>query len=268
MDISSFITGSVVGALVAAAIGFIVWQQRRLQPVKRVPESGSHIQPDPILLLLGQDTGVDLLTEMVRIQHQYQQTQLVSEKAIILIRDFLDIVERQIDLKPLEEFGSQVAFDPRKHKAFEYHEEGEQVWIIQPGWKRRDDILKWPVVQATPVVTTTEAFNPSTALLGKGTELDLLTAMARLVYHYHSEQQGTSVAGILIQKFLDDVAEQLGLQPLAKVGERVRFDPVIHQAYRQCEVGKPVWIVQPGWQLRGEVLKRAIVRMEPEVIHA
>jgi hypothetical protein len=98
--------------------------------------------------LIGQGaSNVDFLEEMVRIQYYFQQKRRVPENAAYLARDFLKMAERYLDIRPIENYGSQIRFDPARHRSYESPREGDLVWVAQPGWQRKGQILKYPVVQ-------------------------------------------------------------------------------------------------------------------------
>lgn len=260
MDISSIVIAFIVGFFSAAVLAFTLWRQQ--SPNKQPPEplAPPPSRPDPVFTLMGEETGIDLLTEMVRLQSHYEQTQIVPEKTIVLVRDFLNVLGQKLDVEPIEIFGTQVAFDPDKHKAHEYHDKGAPVWVVQPGWRQGNDILKWPIVQTQPITPPPFPINPLTILLGDGTDLDLLTFISRLLYYYELEEQLDTDVAIALKECLTTIIEQTGLTPLEKIGEHTRFNPKLHYDASPCSAGTLVIIKQPGWKLKDEILKQAVVQ--------
>jgi len=98
--------------------------------------------------LIGQgSTGVDFLAEMAKVQIEYQRRKTVSENAAFLARDFLVMVEKYLGIVPLAQLGTQVSYDPRIHRAYQNLKPGTVAWVVEPGWRRKDQILKHAVVQ-------------------------------------------------------------------------------------------------------------------------
>mgnify|MGYP004003657089 FL=1 len=100
------------------------------------------------LIGIGGSEGVDFLAEMTRVQFEYQQRKTVSLNAALLAKDFLSMVERYLGIIPVENFGNQVRFDPNVHRSYEEHIPGDLVMVIEPGWKFRNQILKYAVVKS------------------------------------------------------------------------------------------------------------------------
>jgi len=99
--------------------------------------------------LIGQgSSGVDFLAEMAKVQIEYQRRKTISENAAFLARDFLAMVEKYMGIVPLAQLGAQVSFDPKIHKSYQNLKPGTVAWVVEPGWKRKDQILKYAVVQA------------------------------------------------------------------------------------------------------------------------
>lgn len=99
--------------------------------------------------LIGQgSSGVDFLAEMAKVQIEYQRRKTISENAAFLARDFLMMVEKYMGIVPLAQLGAQVTFDPKIHKSYQNLKPGTVAWVVEPGWKRKDQILKYAVVQA------------------------------------------------------------------------------------------------------------------------
>jgi hypothetical protein len=54
-----------------------------------------------------------------------------------------------------------------------------------------------------------------------------------------------------LEGYLEDVLLRFGVRLIGQVGEKVHFDPEVHQALRPVEPGQDVIVVQPGLRQRG-----------------
>lgn len=98
--------------------------------------------------LIGQGSaGVDFLAEMAKVQVEYQKRKTISENAAFLARDFLAMVEKYMGIVPLAQLGARVSYNPKIHRSYQNPKPGDMVLIVEPGWKRKDQILKYAVVQ-------------------------------------------------------------------------------------------------------------------------
>lgn len=257
--IYGFITGLVITALV-----LLVWWMRQNKDEKPTKDEQpeKHSSDETVLVLLGQDSGVDILTEMLRIQYTYMETQSVPDSAMFLIRDFLDILARKLNLQPIEKYGAKVPFNPDLHQAYEYHEEGEMVWIIQPGWQQNQKILINPLVQTKPIEIGESPIDPIQSLVGIGTGVDILTAFIRLENQLTDDIELSEEVKSVAQLCLHEITDRLNIYPLEQVGKIVYFDPEKHytnQASNYILEKEQVLVIYPGWQYQQEVIKRALV---------
>ncbi|MEW6348410.1 MAG: hypothetical protein AB1646_05075 [Thermodesulfobacteriota bacterium] len=75
------------------------------------------------------------------------------------------------------------------------------------------------------------------------------------------EISGRSVMALAAQ--IASLVQRAGLEPVGEPGERIRFDPELHQplsAQERIECGASAVVRFPGYRYRGRILRRALVQ--------
>jgi len=100
-------------------------------------------------------------------------------------------------------------------------------------------------------------------LIGQGAySVDFLAEMKRIQYEYQSTQIIPETAIYLARDFLEMAEHHLDLYPVEQIGSQVRFDRSKHKSYAHHKPRDPVWVISPGWQRKGQIIKRALVQSE------
>lgn len=120
--------------------------------------------------------------------------------------------------------------------------------------------LQTRLVNTTKKLTESEE-NFVNTLIGQSTAgVDFLAEMAKVKFQYQKNHTISENAAFLARDFLLMVERYMAITPLAEYGTQVRYDPKLHYSSEIHKPGDIVWVVEPGWQRNGKLLKRTMVR--------
>jgi hypothetical protein len=122
---------------------YLAWQKAEKEKLALAEELQQR-QKEEINHMIGQGEGTrNFLGEMHRFLYDHPN----NTEAHPFIEELLGELQNLLEIRPVEEYGKQVRYNPEFHLAFDVVKPGERVMIVDPGWKHEDALIRKPTVR-------------------------------------------------------------------------------------------------------------------------